>query len=146
MGRPRTPMPTLQDFIPQALSTWVPFTHFPLLHVTPSLSRGCHHCQHCAGPIVFMAHVKGVVIMVTFQPRLTREGRNSVVCPPSTLQKSLPLCLFQEAVPTPPPLSTLTLSQRPLLCAPRAPSPLHLTGIVGSPLPPHAAGISKERG
>lgn len=43
MGHPCTPMPSYDTI----LSTWVPFTHVPFHHVTLSLSRGCHHCQHC---------------------------------------------------------------------------------------------------
>ena len=86
----------------------------------------------------FTAHVKGVAIMVTFQPSLTHDGRNSVVCPLSVLQKASPTLLSPLHLPLPPPHlrgpSSVLPEYHTLSTHPPHQSTCHMTGIVDSHL------------
>lgn len=97
MGSPCTSLPTRSTVSLQhcLLGFLLPFSHSSVSH--PPFPEAVTTANTGV-----TAHVEGVPIMVTSQPSLTRDGRNSVVCPLSVLQKAPPLTSpFHLPLPAP---------------------------------------------
>lgn len=130
MGHPCTPMPTYDTI----LSTWVPFTHVPFHHVTLSLSRGCHHCQHCwadrcDGSCQRGCYKGGI-------PAITDPGGKALGGMSFRSPSCCASCRKQPPTLPPPSASPPPAQRPPPLCSQASPHPpqstCHITGMGGS--------------